>query len=69
MRNVNSGDEETNSAIQNYIGQIEELNNKLAQAEGKFSSDGSNNDYMYSSSSSSTTYRISQGIVSIKLKS
>ena len=36
MRNVNSGDEETKSAIQNYIGQIEELNNKLAQAEGKF---------------------------------
>ena len=36
MRNVNSGDEETNSAIQNYIGQIEELNNKLAQAEGSF---------------------------------
>ena len=36
MRNVNSGDDETNSAIQNYIGQIEELNNKLAQAEGIF---------------------------------
>ena len=34
MRNINSGDEETNSAIQTYIGQIEELNNKLAQAEG-----------------------------------
>ena len=45
MRNVNSGDEETKSAIQNYIGQIEELNNKLAQAEGKFSSDGRNKDY------------------------
>ena len=36
MRNVNSGDDETNSAIQNYIGQIEELNNKLAQAAGIF---------------------------------
>lgn len=35
MNNVNVDDQETNSIIQNYIGQIEELNNKLAQAEAR----------------------------------
>ena len=34
MNNVKPGNSETSSMIQNYIQQVEELNNKLAQAEG-----------------------------------
>ena len=52
MNNVKPGNTETSSMIQNYIQQVEELNNKLAQAEGWFLLHNTN--LMLNSSKSST---------------